>query len=98
MVLRPFDAVKLIKQLKLIRHSEGQQGDAMLVRFVLEQINDGIARVFLFVIPMDNPWEIGASQIGDEQDPEQNAAEPRAFAGKNSGENENAKPDCQRKK
>ena len=63
----------------------------MFVRLVLQKIHDGVERadfIFLHIIPVDDVRQVGAAQIKDQQNAEQDAAEPSAFAGKNSREDE----------
>ena len=62
---------------------------------------DGIERadfIFLLVIPIDDIRQIRAAQVNDEKHAEQKSAEPGAFSGKNSGDDQHEKSRRQRKK
>src|SRR5213593_4484325 len=109
MLLLPFDVIQIIElkitlsqwpglgrqRFEVDKSFQWEDCDAMLVRLLAEEIDHGIRRVFFFVIPINDPGQVGPAQIDHQQNAKQNATPSRAWAGEAPGHYQNQQPERQ---
>ena len=59
-------------------------GDALLVRLLAQDVDDGVALVLRLVIVVQNPGSVGAGEVRHDHDAEEDGHPDRALSGKSS--------------
>src|SRR5437899_11778240 len=98
MVLLPFDTVQHVQVLlrpsnlwrhaKTLRYPAGQYRHAMLVRILAKQLENRVAGVFLFVVPIFDEGHVRARQINHQDHPERDAAPSGAWSAEGATQNQ----------
>ena len=70
----------------------------MLIGFDPQGVDDRIARVFLFVVPIDDPGRVGVAEINDHQQTKRDRRPPGARAGERTAQNQSQQRDGQTEK